>query len=248
MVVPSRSPTTHRGRQATTSRGKFRPFVTLCLVVLCCLCLMVANRVFNSSFGRHAKTEAAAAAAAGDFALSMEASSSTRLAENSIRGGDYDDGDDDDDDDVGNDAGGGGAGQTMRTQTGHEGSFDAVDPATTTAAAATATATATAAATAHGDFGLAAGQSHGFFYDVSADSWNLLRDIYLEHDNHRDPSRPLLYSRHDPKFIAPSYMSAAAWYQNNYEPNFSCMFEKRIGGMQMNGDGPKWVRARQHCM
>ena len=215
---------------------------------------MVANRVFNSSFGRHAKTEAAAAAAAGDFALSMEASSSTRLAENSIRGGDYDgddggdydddDEDDDDDDDVGNDAGGGGAGQTMRTQTGHEGSFDAVDPATTTAAAAT-TAAATAA---HGDFGLAAGQSHGFFYDVSADSWNLLRDIYLEHDNHRDPSRPLLYSRHDPKFIAPSYMSAAAWYQNNYEPNFSCMFEKRIGGMQMNGDGPKWVRARQHCM
>ena len=97
MVVPSRSPTTHRGCQATTSRGKFRPFVTLCLVVLCCLCLMVANRVFNSSFGRHAKTEAAAAAAAGDFALSMEASSSTRLAENSIRGGDYDDGDDDDD-------------------------------------------------------------------------------------------------------------------------------------------------------
>ena len=238
VTIPSRSPTTHRGRQATTSRGKFRPFVTLCLVVLCCLCLIVANRVFNSSFGRHGKTEtAAAAAAAGDFALSMEASSSTRLAENSIRSGDDGGGggdDGDDDDDVGNDAGGGGAGQTMRTQIGHEGSSDAVDP------------TATAAA-AHGDFELAAGQSHGFFYDVTSDSWNLLRDIYLKHDNHRDPSRPLLYSQHDPKFLAPSN-KAAAWYQNNYEPNFSCMFEKRIGGMQMNGDGPKWVRAHQHYM
>ena len=197
---------------------------------------MVSNRVFSSSFGHHGKT--GTSAAYGHLALTMEASSSTRLAENSIRRGDYDgegggqDDDGDDDDDVGNDAGGGGAGKTMRTQVGHKGSFDAVDPTTTAAAA-------------YGNFELAASQSHGFFYDVSAVSWNLLRDIYLKHDNHRDPSRPLLYSRHDPKFPSPSYMSAAAWYQNNYEPNFSCMFEKRIGGVQMNGDGPKWVRAHQ---
>ena len=206
-----------RGK-AAKNRGKF-PLIALCLVVLFCRCLMVANSVFSSSFG-HGEKETTSTS--GDFA-------STRLAENSIHtGGDYDD------DDVGNDVGGGGAGQTMRTTIGHK-LLDAVDP------------TATAAAVA-GDSELAASESHGFFYDVSADSWNLLRDIYLKHDNHRDPSRPLLYSEHDPKFLAPSYMSAAAWYQNNYEPNFSCMFEKRIGGMQMNGDGPKWVRARQRCM
>ena len=179
---------------------------------------MVANSVFSSSFG-HGEKETTSTS--GDFA-------STRLAENSIHtGGDYDD------DDVGNDVGGGGAGQTMRTTIGHKGLLDAVDP------------TATAAAVA-GDSELAASESHGFFYDVSADSWNLLRDIYLKHDNHRDPSRPLLYSEHDPKSKSPWDKSAAAWYQNNYEPNFSCMFEKRIGGMQMNGDGPKWVRACRH--
>ncbi len=211
--------TKSRGK-ATTSRGKF-PLIALCLAVLFCLCLKVANSVISSNFGRGGKE---AAAASGDFA-------STRLAENSIRtGGDFDY---DDDDDVGNDVGGGGSGQTMRTTIGHEGSLDTVDP------------TATAAAFG-GDSDLAASESHGFFYDVSADSWNLLRDIYLKHDNHRDPSRPLLYSEHDPKSDAPWDKSAAAWYQNNYEPNFSCMFEKRIGGMRMNGDGPKWVRTHRH--
>ena len=214
----SKAHTSPRGK-ATTSRGK-SSLIALCLAVLFCLYLNVANSVFSSNFGRGEKETAAAS---GDFA-------STRLAENSIRtGGDYDD----DDDDVGNDVGGEGSGQTMRTTIGHEGSLDAVDQ------------TATAAAVG-GDYELAASESHGFFYDVSADSWNLLRDIYLKHDNHRDPSRPLLYSEHDPKSDAPWDKSAAAWYQNNYEPNFSCMFEKRIGGMRMNGDGPKWVRAHRH--
>jgi hypothetical protein len=225
VTIPIRSPTVHRG-QVTTSRGKFH-FVTLCLVVLCSLCLMVANRVFNSSFGHHGETKTAAAA--GGSKSAMEASLSTRLAESSIRSGGYDGDSDDDEDDVGSDTGGGGAGQTMRTQLGQEGHEGSNDAPTTTAT------------DAYEDFKLAASQSFGFFYDVSADSWNLLRDIYLKHDNHRDPSRPLLYSEHDPKSNKPWDMNAAAWYQNNYEPNISCMFEKRIGGMQMNGDGPKWV-------
>jgi hypothetical protein len=29
-----------------------------------------------------------------------------------------------------------------------------------------------------------------------------------------------------------------AWFQNNWEPSFTCLHERRIGG---NGDGPKWV-------
>lgn len=31
---------------------------------------------------------------------------------------------------------------------------------------------------------------------------------------------------------------AHVWYYENYEPNFTCPHERRIGGM---GDGPKWV-------
>ena len=91
------------------------------------------------------------------------------------------------------------------------------------------------------DTQLGASQSYGFFDDVPLKSWNLLRDIYMQVDNHREPDRPLLFSDYDPPFpddYDPGYRSAHAWWGNNYEPNFSCQFEKRIGG---NGDGPKWV-------
>ena len=38
--------------------------------------------------------------------------------------------------------------------------------------------------------------------------------------------------------VTPPWQSIpTACYQNNYEPNFNCAFEKRIGGMNMNGDG-----------
>jgi hypothetical protein len=95
-------------------------------------------------------------------------------------------------------------------------------------------------ATTH-DTQLGASQSYGFFDDVPLKSWKLLRDIYMQVDNHREPDRPLLFSEYDPPFpdnFDPGYRSARAWWGNNYEPNFSCQFEKRIGG---NGDGPKWV-------
>jgi hypothetical protein len=141
-----------------------------------------------------------------------------------------DDGDDDDDDYSRNDAGRVTSGSTMQITEGLVGSFDADDDPTATTTPA------------QDDFELATGQSNGFFYDVPARSWNLLRDIYLKHENHRNPSRPLLYSKHDPYSLSPWDRGAAAWYQNNFEPNFSCQFEKRIGGMNMNGDGPKWVR------
>ena len=91
-----------------------------------------------------------------------------------------------------------------------------------------------------GDFELASRQSYGFFYDISSTKWNLLRKIYREHIKHRDPQRPLLYSPHDPLNSQKWFSTEPAWYQNNYEPNFSCMHEKRVG-LQMNGDGPKWV-------
>ena len=105
----------------------------------------------------------------------------------------------------------------------------------------TGSSTATVAAGA-GEFEVAARQSYGFFDDIPAKSWNLHRDIYLQSQNHKDPMNPLRGSQ----FIAnitPAWQSIpATWYQNNYEPNFNCAFEKRIGGINTNGDGPKWVR------
>lgn len=99
----------------------------------------------------------------------------------------------------------------------------------------------TATATVDGDFELAASQSYGFFNDVPAKSWNLHRGIYRQSTNHLDPMNPLANS----KFIGnvtPDWLSVpGTWYQDNYEPNFNCAFEKRIGGKTMNGDGPKWV-------
>ena len=99
----------------------------------------------------------------------------------------------------------------------------------------------TTTATVDGDFELAASQSYGFFDEVPAKSWNLHREIYRRSTNHLDPMNPLANS----KFIGnvtPDWLSVpGTWYQNNYEPNFNCAFEKRIGGTTMNGDGPKWV-------
>ncbi|KAL3771922.1 hypothetical protein ACHAW5_008035 [Stephanodiscus triporus] len=91
------------------------------------------------------------------------------------------------------------------------------------------------------EFDLAASQSYGFFDDVPAKSWNLYRDIYLKSQNHKDPMNPMDGSQIIVN-VTPAWMSIpATWYQNNYEPNFSCAFEKRIGGENTNGDGPKWV-------
>ncbi|KAL7536032.1 hypothetical protein ACHAXR_008564 [Thalassiosira sp. AJA248-18] len=96
-------------------------------------------------------------------------------------------------------------------------------------------------------YALARTQSFGFFYDITEEHWNLLRQIYKDHSNHLNPDRPLMYNPHneDRKGIETwgdpeTFSSYKAWYQSNYEPNFSCQFEKRVG-KNMNGDGPKWI-------
>ena len=101
-------------------------------------------------------------------------------------------------------------------------------------------------------FYLARSQSFGFFYDITNDQWRLYQSIYNEHVDHRYPEKKLTFNpegtaqnsdpviwsrRNNHKY---GYHSYAAWWQNNYEPNFSCAFEKRVG-VPMNGDGPKWV-------
>lgn len=77
------------------------------------------------------------------------------------------------------------------------------------------------------DFKLANLQSFGFFKDIPCKSWNRMRQITTKNEMHAYPEQPL-YRVNIPH----------SWYQMNYEPNFACMFEQRIGG-NGNGDGPK---------
>lgn len=76
---------------------------------------------------------------------------------------------------------------------------------------------------------LALSHSFGFFNDVPCQTWNRMRQITTKNIKHAYPAQPL-YRINIPH----------SWYQMNYEPNFSCQFEQRIGG-NGNGDGPKWI-------
>jgi hypothetical protein len=78
-------------------------------------------------------------------------------------------------------------------------------------------------------YALALKQSNGYFNDISCENWNRLRQITSSNNKHMYPDQPL-YRVHIPH----------SWYQMNYEPNFSCLYEQRVGG-NGNGDGPKWI-------
>lgn len=65
--------------------------------------------------------------------------------------------------------------------------------------------------------------SDGFFDDIRASDWKLLIE--------RTQATPHCKSSCEPE-------PAEAWYQNNWEPNFTCLHERRIG---LWGDGGKWV-------
>lgn len=81
------------------------------------------------------------------------------------------------------------------------------------------------------DYTLAKTQSLGFFDNISSRDWELMRKRVRERTNHNDK---ILGQRSKVLWMeVPN-----AWYQNNWEPDFSCKHERRIGGL---GDGPKWV-------
>jgi hypothetical protein len=44
------------------------------------------------------------------------------------------------------------------------------------------------------NYALAHEQSFGFFYDITNEHWNLYRQLYLQHENHRYPEKPLTYN------------------------------------------------------
>jgi len=99
----------------------------------------------------------------------------------------------------------------------------------------------------HDEFSLARAQSFGFFDDITNDNWRRLQTMVAEHWNHKFPEAPLT---HHPAWKGPGQLKGwnvrhPAWYQTNFEPNFSCQFEMRIGATgtvsRGNGDGPKWI-------
>lgn len=75
-------------------------------------------------------------------------------------------------------------------------------------------------------FKLAFEQSYGFFDDISDYNWKLMKQRAQSRINHKFASSTKFYSE------------PARWYMNNFEPDFTCAQERRVGGP---GDGPKWV-------
>ena len=79
------------------------------------------------------------------------------------------------------------------------------------------------------NFSLARTQSFGFFDDITNDNWKKLQDLVAHHWNHKFPEAPLT---HHPAWKGRGQVRQVkhpAWYQTNFEPNFSCQFEMRIG-------------------
>jgi len=76
-------------------------------------------------------------------------------------------------------------------------------------------------------FEMANRQSGGFFTDIDETNWNLLRNRVETRVNHCCPA------------VKQNGKRPNAWYQDNWEPDFTCMQERRVGRM---GDGAKWVR------
>ena len=90
------------------------------------------------------------------------------------------------------------------------------------------------------DFKLANQQSYGFFNDISSNQWLIHQKIVANYQPHSNPEDPLEFVPGHAKRKISYFNSPQAFYQTNYEPNFSCALERRIGG-NGNGDGPKWV-------
>ncbi len=93
------------------------------------------------------------------------------------------------------------------------------------------------------DFQLAKDQSFGFFTDISSKQWEMHQKIVAEYVRHKNPMDPLEFVPGHSIKRGDWVNSARAFYQTNYEPNFSCALERRVGG-NGNGDGPK-VRSRE---
>ena len=67
-------------------------------------------------------------------------------------------------------------------------------------------------------------ESGGFFTDIKESDWLRLKQ--------RHQTAKYCFNKGCPD------QKPHVWYQNNFQPTFTCQHERRIGGL---GDGPKWV-------
>ena len=90
------------------------------------------------------------------------------------------------------------------------------------------------------EFSLAYYQSYGFFDDIPTDEWQQIRSIAKSGGMTSSP-RTTFDPRYDGSDDDDTFwnsMPSNLFYGYNYDPNFSCRSEVRIGGQ---GDGPKFV-------
>lgn len=74
-------------------------------------------------------------------------------------------------------------------------------------------------------YSIAYDESLQFFDDIPAKEWDLLKQKVHDIQPNTCPT-------------CVGGLASNAWYQNNYEPEFNCRHEKRIGKL---GDGGKWI-------
>jgi len=79
------------------------------------------------------------------------------------------------------------------------------------------------------DYELAYRESFGYFTNIPSSDWELLRNITLKRVNNHFAKSPL-YGAKRPQ----------TWYQNNWDPDFSCRHDTRVP-VGYIGDGGKWV-------
>ena len=95
--------------------------------------------------------------------------------------------------------------------------------------------TTTTSRSADEDFSTASLASGGFFTDITRRHFNLIRDIACYENLNK--VQEFVDKGVDSIHTMDLYMDSYFW-QQNYEPVFSCQFQRRMG---YRGDGGKWV-------